>query len=417
MGAMNPVPAGYRTVDVPEERCSEMLVLDSWAFPGALSDEQMAAMPLPTSWERSRGVETDDGELVATHSSYPFRRFPVPGTRTAVSGLTWVGVHPAHRRRGLLTAMIADHHQRSLSRGEAISALFAAEPAIYGRFGYGLAAGDLRMRIPRGARLRDVAGAAELRVRLERLDPDRHGPVIQRVHESVTRPGWVSRETPGLLAAYLSDPEHLRDGAESMRIAVVERDGDPVAYALFRRKSSWEDAGPRGTVAVREAVAQEAAPARALWGVLLDLDLMTTVTTWLLAVDDPLAHLLVDPRAAEPRVSDNLWVRLLDVPAALAARRYAAPVDVVLEVSDARIPDNAGRWHLVGGLDDAHVERTDRPADLSLDVRELGSAYLGGISLAALAAAGLVTEHTSGALHTAATAFGWPLAPVCTWIW
>jgi predicted acetyltransferase len=369
-----------------------------------VDDDKLADYPLPLPWDRARGVETDDGELVASHSSYPYRAFPVPGTRTSVSGLTWVSVHPGHRRRGLLTAMIDDHFTRSLGRGEAVSALFAAEPAIYGRFGYGLAATDLHLKVPRGAALRDVTGAGDLRVRLERLDPDRHGPLMQAVHSRVDRPGWVTRETPEQLANWTSDPEFWRDGAESLRIAVVSDDGSDATargYALFRRKDAWDEAGPRGTLRVREAVAQDAATARALWGVLLDLDLMGTVET----------------RAALPRISDNLWVRILEVPTALAARRYVMPIDVVLEVRDARVPANAGRWRLVGRPDGAEVTRADEPADLALDVRELGSAYLGGVSLTSLAAAGLVTEHTPGALLAASVAFGWHQAPVCSFVW
>lgn len=416
MAPMTDLPPGYRAVPVPEARLAELLVLDSWAFPDAMTDEQARALPSPLTWERARGVETDDGELVASHASYPFSRFPVPGARTPVSGLTWVGVHPGHRRRGLLRSMISEHFARSLARGEAVSALFAAEASIYGRFGYGLAAQDVRLTIPRGAALRDVAGSTDLRVRLERIDPERHGPVIQAIHSAVERPGWATRETPQLLGAFLSDPEHVRDGAESLRVAIVERGDVPVAYALLRRKSSWETAGPRGVVKVREAVAPDPAAARALWGVLLDLDLMATVETWLIAPDDPLVHLLVDPRAAQARISDNLWVRLLDVPAALGARRYAAPVDVVLEVTDALIGANARRWRLVGDVDGAQVTATDAAADLRVDVRELGAAYLGGVSLAGLASAGLVAEQTPGALHRVAVAFGWPLAPVCSWI-
>ena len=417
---MTSLPAGYRATDVPQSRHLEMLGVDTWAFPSSVSDEQLLSLPVSVPWDRMRGVETDDGELVAIHGSYPYGDFPVPGARTAVSGLTWVGVHPAHRRRGLLRAMITDHFARSLDRGEAVSALFAAEPAIYGRFEYGLAAFDVRLKIPRGAALRDVPGADELRVRLERLDPERHGPLMATVHSRIDRPGWVSRHTPEQHAAYLVDPEYWRDGAESMRIAVVSADGTDataLGYALFRRKNSWQPAGPRGGVWVKEAVAQDAATARALWGVLLDLDLMESVETWLLATDDPLLHLLQDVRAALPRISDNLWIRLLDVPAALAARRYATAVDVVIEVHDARLPANAARWHLVGGPEGAEATAATDAPHLSLDVRELGAAYLGGISLAGLAAAGLVTEHVPGSLVAASTAFGWPVAPVCSWIW
>ena len=415
---MTPLPDGYRAVDLAPARLRDVLSVDTWAFPTSVSEEKMAELPIGLPWSRAGGVETADGELVAMYGAYPYRSFPVPGARIPVAGLTWVGVHPGHRRRGILRAMIDRHVAQAQEAGEAVAALFAAEPAIYGRFGYGLAARDLRLSVPRGAALRDVPGADALRVRLEKLDAARHAPVLHAIHSAVDRPGWATRETEGALEASLNDPEFYRDGAESMRIALVEdADGTPRGYAKFRRKDDWKAEGPRGVVRVREAVAQDAATARALWGVLLDLDLMSTVEVGLLALDDPLWFLLVDPRAARPAIGDNLWVRVLDVPTALAQRRYAAPVDVVLEVTDALVPQNAGRWHLVGGPDGATAAPTDAPADLALDVRELGSAYLGGTSLAALAGAGLVTERRPGSLHAAATAFGWPLAPVSSYVW
>ncbi|EYR64536.1 acetyltransferase [Actinotalea ferrariae CF5-4] len=411
---MTDLPAGYRPVDLDPSRHADVIALDVWAFPATVDDDVLAALPSPLTWERARGVETDDGELVAMHASYPFTQYPVPGARVPVAGLTWVGVHPAHRRRGLLRAMIHDHVRRSLARGEAVSSLFAAEPAIYGRFGYGMAAHDVRLTVPRGAALRSVPGADAVRVRLERLQ-EHHDDVVRALHGAVDRPGWATRETPELRAAYLDDPSAFRDGAEALRIAVAERDGRAVGYALFRRKSSWEPAGPRGTVRVRDVVTEDAAAARALWGVLLDLDLMATTEAWVLE-DDPLLHLLVDLRAAEPRLADNVWVRLLDVPAALAARRYAAEVDVVLEVRDDLVPANARRWRLEGGPDGAVVTPADGSPDLVLDVRELGAAYLGGSSLASLATAGLVAAERPEALARAATAFGWPVRPGCSWV-
>lgn len=415
MTAMTPLPPGYRLVDLPSSRHLDVVRLDTWAFPTGTSEETLAAMPSPLTWSRVRGVETDDGELAAMHASYPFATFPVPGARVPVAGLTWVGVHPGHRRRGLLRAMIADHLARSLGRGEPVSALFAAEPGIYGRFGYGRAADDLRLTVPRGAALRDVPGAGDVRVRVERFDRTRHADAVLALHATVDRPGWATRESPELRAVFGQDPEAFRDGAEPLRVALAERDGRLVGSALFRRKDDWRPEGPRGTVRVREVVTTDPAAARAVWGVLLDLDLMGTVEAWV-PVDDPLVHLLVDVRAALPRVADNLWVRLLDVPAALAARRYAAPVDVVLGVHDTLLPANAGRWRLTGDATGAAVAATDDDADLELDVRELGAAYLGGTSLASLAGAGLVTERTSGALAPAAAAFGWHVPPGCGWV-
>lgn len=415
---MTPLPDGYRAVDLTPDRVRDVLTIDTWAFPTSVTEQQLAEMPMTLPWPRAGGVEAPDGELVGMYAAYPYRAFPVPGARIPVAGLTWVGVHPGHRRRGILRSMIARHFAQAHQAGEAVAALFAAEPAIYGRFGYGLAARHMNLTVPRGAALRDVPGAADLRVRLEKLDVERHAPILRALHGSIDRPGWTTRETEGTHEASLADPEFLRHGAESLRIALVEdADGAPRGYARFRRKDDWRPEGPRGVVRVPELVALDAAAARALWGVLLDLDLMATVETGMLAPDDPLWYLLVDPRAARPTLGDNLWVRVLDVPAALAQRRYAAPVDVVLQVTDALVPGNAGRWHLVGGPDGATVAPAQADADLALDVRELGAAYLGGASLAALAGAGLVTELRPGALHTVATAFGWPLAPVCSYVW
>jgi predicted acetyltransferase len=423
MGAMDHAPIGYRTVPVASSRRADVLDVDTWAFPSALSPAELEALPLPLSWDRTVGVEDETGALVAVHSSYPFGRFPVPGARIPVAGLTWVGVHPQHRRHGILTGMIRHHLAASHERGEAISALFAAEMPIYGRFGYGLAARNTRMTIPRGAALRDVPGTDEVRLRVEHLDASRHGDLVAGIHDAASdRPGWATRETTALRETFLSDPVHARDGAESQRIVVAEVAGQPRGYALFRRKDRWEPEGPRGVVRVRELVALDAAVARELWRVLLDLDLTAVVETPMLASDDVVHHLLVDLRAAAPRLSDNVWVRIVDLPAALESRRYAAPVDVVLEVTDALVPQNAGRWRVRTGQPAqtgsfaAQVTRTDDDADLRLDIRELGAAYLGGASLSALGAAGLLREVRPGTIDAAATAFSWPVKPVCSWV-
>jgi len=416
-------PAGYRIVEVPESRKDEFLLIDQLAFAFEPDAETAAQVPLPLDWSRTMAAETEAGTLAAVHASFPFT-LPVPGGEVPCAGLTWVGARPDHRRRGLLTAMIDTHFERAVGRGEPVSALFAAEPAIYGRFGYGSAADDLRLVIPRGGALRDVAGSDELTVRFEPLDRAVHVPLVQAVHAAAGngRPGWIRRDTSLLQERQLADPPAWREGGEPLRVVTVLAGDTPRAYALLRRKEVWGDGGPRSKVIVREVAALDAAAAHRLWSVLLDLDLTATVETGMLAVDDELLHLLVDARATVPKVTDNLWVRLLDVPAALAARRYCAPVDVVLDVVDARLPANAGRWRLVTGAQgpdgawDARVTSTDEPADLTADVRELGATYLGGRSLAALARAGLVAEHRAGAVQAASGAFGWPVAPMCSWI-
>ena len=451
------LPDGYRTRPLSPADQREVLALDSWAFPTGTDLDTLSEIGLDLHWERYVGIVADrpdadavpiDGarpvrsELVAMHGSRPFPQFPVPGAEVPVGGLTWVAVHPQHRRRGILRAMIDMHLAACRERGEAVSALFAAEAGIYGRFGYGLAAHDIRLTVPRGAALRpafpeptpdgDAAAAAGgYAVRIEELSVDQHAGLIDAVmtrasryplgtdapHDALlNRPGSV-RYDARTARRRRADPPAVRDGKESRRIVIVERDDEPCAFGIFRREGRWETHGPRGTVHVSEAVVGEPGAARALWTTLLDLDLMAETSIDFLPDDDALLELLENPRAARTQRVDNLWVRVVDVAAALAQRRYAADVDVVVHVTDGVVPDNTGAYRVRGQrFAPATAERTDGSPDLSLDVRTLGAAYLGGTTLAALALAGHVVEHTPGTLATASAAFSWPVAPTCTWV-
>jgi predicted acetyltransferase len=408
----------HDVVPLGPDRLRDILDVDLWAFPSAIPVEEQLDWPTPLPWGRTYGIEdpTHSGGLAAFHASYPFSQTPVPGARLPVAGLTWVCVHPQWRRQGLLRTMMRSHFAHCLDRREAVSMLFAAEPAIYGRFGYGLAARQVMLTVPRSAPLRPV-DTAGLSVRIEHFDETHHTPLVTRLHAAVDRPGWVTRSSEAHQRSFLSETPQRKGEYETLRILVVERDGLPVGYALFRRRFAWGPAGPAGSVRVVEVVAEEPAVAHVVWSHLLDLDLTTEVLTPNLATDDPLLSMLVDVRSTQPRTQDNLWVRLVDVGAALAGRRYRSELDVVIEVADSVLPDNAGRWHVRASAGEVpEVSRTDRGPDLALDARELGAAYLGGVSLVELAAAGLVTEVTPGTLGPASTAFGWHRAPVANWI-
>lgn len=414
---MSTLPAGYRTVPVPADRLADFRTTDQLAFAVSPDPEIERTLPFPIPQERMVAVEAADGGFAAVHGSYAFD-LPVPGGSVPCAGLTWVGVRPDHRRRGLLRSMITTHVERSLKRGEPVSALFAAEPAIYGRFGYGSAADHVRLTLPRGAALRPVAGSSDLTVRLDRVDADRDADLVEDVHvrAGAGRPGWMPRATAALRARTVADPPPWRDGAEPLLVATVLDGADVRALALLARKESWGEGGAEYVVRVRQASAVDPVAAHRLWSFLLDLDLTATVETPMLPVDDPLLQLLVDARPTRRRLGDNLWVRVLDLPAALTARRYAAPLDVVIDMTDSLLPANAGRWRLAtGAAGAAEVTRTDAEADVRLDVRELGALYLGGRSATALASAGLV-QGGRPALDRVTAAFTSPLAPVCPWM-
>ncbi|NTV39023.1 MAG: GNAT family N-acetyltransferase [Demequinaceae bacterium] len=418
------LPHGYRPIDLNVERSAEFLAVDAWAF--ALPDSEVAAANIADSidWSRSRGIEAplsggpehespEHGELAAVHSSYPYD-MRVPGGTVPTSGLTWVGVHPAHRRRGLLTSMIDDHFSRSRTRGESVSALFAAETSIYQQFGYGLACPTYRLTLPRGARFRAVSSSDDLRIRLEDADLTRHGAAVRAVLARDARPGAMAHVRDAMLANLFFDPEPLRNGEERRRIAIVEDAEGPAAFALFQRKLTWTDSGPGGTGASQHGwAAATAAAERRLWSVLSDLDLMSSMTVSSVALDSPVVHLLKDVRGAMALMRDQVWVRILDVPAALTARTYLKDVDLTIDVEDSRIPENSRSWQVTVANGVATVERAERDAaiDVRMSIQELSVAYLGGTTFDALATAGLVEEVRPGAVADLSDAFRSRLAP------
>ncbi|WP_435299758.1 GNAT family N-acetyltransferase [Timonella sp. A28] len=428
------LPHGFSYTQLTEADKRALIDLDLWVFPSDIDIDKYMKRPLPVELSRTRVVTTEDRRFVACHASYEYQNFPVPGSSVACGGLTWVGVHPQYRRQGLLRSMITQHLQDCVDRGEVISTLFAAEPTIYGRFGYGLASYDLRCTIGRGAALRPLFNddeTADLTIRIETYSPDEHQQLIEEVHAQggqnvggtgLNRPGWALRETPGLISYMHSDVD-LSTGNEQQRIVIVERSGKPVGFARFRRKTNWENTGPSGAVNAGEVVALDPAASRKLWSVITDFDLTSTVTAFMIPVDDPIVGLLENNRAISMNHVDNVWTRIIDLHKALAQRQYAADVDVVLEVTDPLLPQNNGRWRVsapafggADGTEQATVTATTDAADISLNVRELGAIYLGGVSLASLAASGQVTVHNQQAGIRASVAFGWPIAPMSSWV-
>lgn len=343
----------------------------------------------------------DGDALVGTAGSFA-QQMSVPGGSLPVAGVTWVGVAPTARRQGVLRGFMTRQLQDLHDEGTAVAALWASEGAIYQRYGYGPAAWHLSVTLPRGAAFRRPVPAGGLRL----VEPSREelAPVYDAV--AARTPGWSARDELWWRSR-LHDPEHARDGGTPLQCVVT--DG---GYALYALRSRWSDGVPAGTVTVREVVAVDEPARERLWRYLLDLDLMGEVQCRFLATDDPLLHLLAEPRLARARLSESLWVRLLDVGPALAGRRYACDVDVVLRVEDALCPWNAGTWRLTGGRTGATCTPDGGLPDLVMGVADLGAAYLGGTALTSRR--GTVQELTPGALSRTSTAFG-PLdgAPWC----
>ncbi|CAN5449890.1 GNAT family N-acetyltransferase [soil metagenome] len=366
-------------------------------------------------FERDRSLAVFDGsEIVGTNGAFSFDLTLPGGTTTPVAGVTAVTVRTTHRRRGLLRALMDRQLDDVAARGEALAVLTASESIIYGRFGYGLASTGTFWRLPtQGTELtrRPTPGG-----RLRMVDKEDATRAIPAVYERARsrHPGALSRSAAFWQRLFL-DRESWRDGATALFYFVHEAPSrEPDGYVAFRRKGNWSHGLPDSTIIVEELDATNDEVEAALWQYLLDVDLVRTIRAKARPVDEALRWRLADPRSlAVTDAVDHLWARIVDVPAALGARRYGCDGSLVLQLADAFRPANEGRYRLEGGPNGATCARTDAEADLALDITDLGALYLGGVQPTALGRAGRVEERTPGALGRADALFLSSPAPWC----
>ena len=347
----------------------------------------------------------DGDAMVGATGAMPFR-MSVPGGSVTCCGTTVVGVTPTHRRRGVMSALMRRHLADAHERGEAIAALWASEEGIYGRFGYGRAAFAGEISLPR----EHTAFHAPLEPRgeLRLLGADRALDVFPALWEAATRrrPGMIVRSREWWEDRTIADPPERRWGGGAKRFALLERDGTPAGYAIYNHRAGFEAGSSTATLAVLEAVGVDPVAEASVWRFLLDVDWTATISASLLPPDHPLFFLLRQPRRMKYRMGDGIWVRLVDVGAALAARTYADGGELVIEVRDEVCPWNAGRWSPRG-------ERVEGQADLAVDVSTLAAAYLGGVGFAAMAQGGRVEELCPGAIDRADGIFRHGVHPWC----
>jgi predicted acetyltransferase len=415
----------YPIRPVGPEEFDAFQTVDMHAFHGSpLSADDRELVVARTEFDRSLAA-FDGATPVGTAGAYSFQ-LTVPGRQALpAAGVTWVSVLPSHRRRGVLRSLMRRQLADVADRGEPLAVLWASESVIYSRYGYGPAMWQADFTLYRGEGTLAKTAPADAGLRLRLADPEPALPELAKVYETVlpSRPGFIARTEPWW-RGLVYDPPERRQGTSPLHCVLAEDDSGPRGYALYSAVSRWDSdtSLPDATLHVREMVSVDAAAGAALAADLLSRDLTKEFRVRGRPVDDPLLYHLADPRRARPRLKDALWVRIIDVPDALARRRYSAPADMVIEVHDDLLPSNAGRWRLTtggaapdgSGLEASCVRAAAADAaDLVLDVTQLGAAYLGGTTLGGLAAAGLVTERRPGAVRQLSAALSWDLAPWC----
>jgi predicted acetyltransferase len=381
------------------------------AFGERVRDEDFARWK--RLFEQDRAIAAFDGNAVVGTAGIFSYQLTIPGGVLPAAGVTIVGVHPTHRRRGILRRMMRLQLDAIHDRGEPLAILWASEGSIYQRFGYGLATLRAGINVERERTAFRVPHRPAGVVRF--VDADEGARLFPPVYEAerAVRPGFFDRTAEYWTTEFFPDPEHWRRGASHAFHVVHETAGEGDGYARYRIRDEWDSAGSKSSLNVVELMASNPSARADLWRFLFDVDLIARIETWNLAPDDPLLLMVAEPRRLRVDIGDALWLRVVDVPAALAGRRYRSDGSVVFSVADEFCEWNDGTWSLRVERGVPFVEPGDGPAELEVDVTDLAATYLGAFTFAELAAAARVRELVPGAIERADALFRTDRAPWC----
>ena len=423
---MRPPPAGgYRAGVPPTIRPVTDGELPAW-FDASQTEfcvwswgdgESAAAFRRPRmDLERTIGAFEGDA-IVGTFRTFA-TDLTLPGGRIIpASAVSAVTVRSTHRRRGVLSSMVADDVARTRDRGEPVGILFASEWPIYGRYGYGPASWDATWTVrTRAARFKGSPTGS-----IEVMPPKQARSLLPEIYDRyrTTQPGEITRPDYrwDVDLGIVQPPGRPFPGPG---VVAIHRDesGVPDGYATYRGEEKWEEGIPDNVLILVELHAASEAAEIDLWRFLCSIDLVATIKASIRRVHEPLPWYLEDARAARLRdVGEALWLRVYDVPATLAARAYESSdrlaIEIVDRVGDAAGPA-AGRFDLDASPDGATCRPTTRSADISIEVSALGAAVLGGTRLADAVRAGGADEITPGALRRADMLFRSTVEPWCT---
>jgi predicted acetyltransferase len=405
---LNPPPVdGIQIREVTPDRLEELLlpILNATGLVG--SPELRESLMRQPEFDFRLGAWEGDS-IVGGVAAFSFDVTVPGGVPMPATGLTMVGVHPTHRRRGVLTELVRAHLDAARERGQLASLLWATEGQIYGRYGYGVASLQCDMRIDRDRVhfAEDVEPIGRIRL----VDPRDALDPLRAIWEVVRkqRPGMLSRSREWWDQRRVNDQPFIK-GQPLLQRAILEIDGQLAGYALYRQHGNWDDGVVAGELEVIEAFATTPVATRELWRFLFGIDLVRWIRHSLAPVDHPLVLLVAEPARLRMRAKDGLWLRLVDVEAALAKRRYQEGGGVVLDVHDTFCPWNEGRYRVTH----EGARKTDYEPDLRISACDLGSVYLGGFTFAALHQAGRVEELRSGGVERADQLFRVDLEPWC----
>jgi predicted acetyltransferase len=356
---------------------AEMFEFDGRNFGSMFSEQEVAEVSPTMEWDRMQ-VAVDGGRIASAVGAFTIELSVPGGQSIPTCGITWVSTSPTHRRRGLMSRLIARAHDQAAERNEAMSALGASESAIYGRFGYGLSTFQRKVIIDtRAVRLTDRAPVEgdvwfenDRAAILAHAAPIREQGRAQRCGEVLRSQAWWN---------LVLDVRQRENDGQTPAFWLLHRDG----YASYRITAEWNGGRPAHKLAVVEMVCLTDAAAAALWNVLLSVDLVGTISTSSLPFDDPLPLWLDNPRGVRVEdVTDWFWIRPIDTPRMLASRTYGSEQRFVIQV------DDGAPFVLDGSPDGATTAASNEVPDLVLQPRAVGPLLMGAVSPRTLRAGG-----------------------------
>ncbi len=383
--------------------------LDEMVF-GELPNPERAAFWRDNAFEFDRSMAAfDEGQLVGESMTYSLGMSVPGGSIVPCAGVSWIGVLPTHRRRGILTAMMRWQIDDIHERGEPLAALYASQAPIYGRFGYGVAGFQERWEIDADNSAFESGTDPDGRVRF--LEYEEATATFKPVHEQAMRqiPGMVTR-SDAFWTARLTDDKSGPGKPPKVFYVTYETDGGLEGFAAYEVDTAQDDSVEKWVLRIKDLIVLSDRAYAGLWRFCLDVDLVSTVKA-VRPPDEPLVWLLADQRAMKRDVADSMYLRVVDVSGALSACEYDAEDSLVIEVVDEFCPWNNGRFLLDAGPEGAACSPTSESADVTMAARELGSLYLGGVNARSMQRAGRIEDHSGDGVARLERMFRSTVAP------
>ncbi len=360
-----------------------------------------------------RTVAVFDGdEIVGNLGDFPLQLTVPGGAQLPMAGMTMVGVRADRTRQGILRSMVNTYLRKAADRGDPLAGLWASEPGIYGRFGFGLATECHDVKID-NRHLQMAQPADTIKVSMIKANdlPSVVAPFWAAM--ATKRPGFLNRG-PERWDNIIADPEHRRGPGSALRHVIATSGDDVVGYLSYRQIEKWNDFIADGSIAIQAMVGETNEAEYALWHYASNIDLFPNISFWDGATDDALAYSVSNARSVQRKLADGLYVRILDLGAALSDRTYETDGELVLRISD-DLDYAAGtyRMQVTGGV--AEVGETTDAPDVALDVRTLGALYLGRVCVDQLARLGEI-EGEDLAVRRLGHLFATARAPWCPYM-